>query len=273
MENDFALVGVKVDPDRCTHCGTCVMSCGMDVRHVGDHECINCAKCMDVCRQDAISLKAGKITLKAPEGGCADDKPDSSEKRAKAGRIAWGVALIVLAFALLWYNMLDKTGDAASVSGTDKIADQLEVQNSGNQPGEKLPDFTIECTDETQFHLADSRDKVTFINLWATYCGPCVKELPYFNDLAAAHEGDVEVLAVHSSLSKDDIAEYLSDKGWDNILFAKDTADKLVWDIVGGSSTIPQTIVLDRNGTVIYNHVGSVTPELLESLYSQASAE
>jgi thiol-disulfide isomerase/thioredoxin len=127
--------------------------------------------------------------------------------------------------------------------------------------------------DGTQFHLADSRGKVVFINLWATYCGPCVQELPYFNELAAAHSGDAEILAVHNSMSKDDIPAYLADRGWDKIHFALDTGDKLVWNIVGGSAAMPQTIVLDRDGKVIYNQVGSVTPELLESLYAKAASE
>ena len=271
MFNKLAPVGVKVDMDRCTHCGACALNCKMDVRHVGDHECINCVKCMAVCRQDAISFKAGKITLIAPSGGCADDKSDSQAKRERAGRIAWGIAIALLAFALLWYNVLDHTGDAADVSGTDKIADQL--QEGGNHPGDELPDFTITCTDGTQFHLDDNRGKVTFINLWATYCGPCVQELPHFNALAAAHEGDIEILAVHNSMSKDDIPAYLADKRWDKLHFALDTEDKLVWNIVGGSSAMPQTIVLDREGKVIYNQVGSVTPELLESLYAQAAGK
>ena len=68
-----------------------------------------------------------------------------------------------------------------------------------------------------------------------------------------------------------DIPAYLADKGWENIHFALDTKDKLVWNLVGGGPAMPQTIVLDRDGKVIYNQVGSVTPELLESLYSQAA--
>ncbi|MBQ3290755.1 MAG: redoxin family protein [Mogibacterium sp.] len=256
MFNKLAVIGARVDADRCTHCGACVMNCKMDVRHIGDHECINCAKCMDVCRQDAISLKAGKITLIAPSGGCADDKPDSAAKRAKGKRIAWTVALVVLALALLWYNIPDKSHSSA---------------NGGYAVGDELSDFTIECLDGESFHLGDTRGKVTFINLWATYCGPCVEELPHFNELAGEHKDDVAVLAVHSSMSKDDIPAYLADKGWDNIQFALDTKDDLVWNIVGGSSTMPQTIVLDRDGRVIYNQVGSVTPDLLAQLYEQAS--
>ena len=269
MFNKLAPVGVRVDMDLCTHCGACAMNCKMDVRRVGDRECINCAKCMDVCRQDAISFKAGRITLIAPAAGCAGDRPDSQAKRVRAGRAAWAAAIALLAFALLWYNVLDHTGDRTAAGGTDTM--ETHIQDGGNQPGDELPDFTVTCTDGTEFCLSDCRGKVVFINLWATYCGPCVKELPYFNEMAAAHSGDVEVLAVHSSMSKDDIPQYLSDRGWDDIRFALDTADDLVWNIVGGGAAMPQTIVLNREGKVIYNQAGSVTPELLESLYQQAS--
>ena len=261
MFNRLAVTGVKVDADRCTHCGACAMNCRMDVRHVGDRECINCAQCMDVCRQGAISMKAGRITLIAPEGGCADDRPDSEARRARGRRIAWGAAIAVLAFALVWFNVFDRSGDAAAVSGP-----AAQSYTAGNQ----LQDFTIECLDGSSFCLEDTRGRVVFINLWATYCGPCVGELPYFNDLAGEHPGDVVILAVHNSMSKDDIPAYLSDKGWDDLLFALDTKDKLVWNTVGGGTTMPQTVVLDRNGRVIYNEVGSVTPELLESLYEKA---
>ena len=107
--NRFNVVGVKVDESRCNHCGSCVRSCGMDVRHVGDHECINCGKCMEVCAQKAISIKAGSYTLKAPEGGCADDTERSEASRKHFAKIFWGVALGVLCAALLWFNFLDPT--------------------------------------------------------------------------------------------------------------------------------------------------------------------
>ena len=100
----FTVVGVQVDESRCNHCGACVRHCGMDVRHVGDHECIHCARCMDHCAQQAISLKAGKITLKAPE---ACGGPDARKKQRKRGRILWGAALIFLCCCLVWFNFLD----------------------------------------------------------------------------------------------------------------------------------------------------------------------
>ena len=278
-----AVVGVKVDATRCNHCGACVRSCGMDVRHVGDHECIHCAKCMDVCNQKAISLRAGGFTLKAPQGGCADDKPDSEAQRRRLGKIAWGVALAVLCAALLYYNFLDpnikkNTDTAADAAASEAVqapaaeTDWSSTAPEGHEVGQQLGDFTITCLDGSEFHLADYRGKPVFINLWATYCGPCVKELPYFSELYKAHEGDIAMLALHSDVVDDDPQEYLNEYGKDwTMPFAVENDDEKIWDGVGGTTAMPQTIVLNRHGEVIYNQRGSVTPEILETLYRQAA--
>ena len=112
---------------------------------------------------------------------------------------------------------------------------------------------------------------MTIINLWATYCTPCVQELEYFSELYKAHEDDIAMLAVHSSMVTDDPAAFAEGKGWEMPL-AVDTPDDMIWKIVGGSTTLPQTIVLDRNGVVIYNETRSVTSEMLQELYKKAGA-
>ena len=141
--NRFNVIGVKVDSGRCNGCGSCVRSCGMDVRHVGDHECINCAKCMAGCRQDAISFRAGKVTLIAPEGGCADDTPDAPAKRKRLGVIIWSVALAVLCFALVWFNWLDPSVEQEI--GRQQAAATAQVQQAAEPvAGETLPEETAE---------------------------------------------------------------------------------------------------------------------------------
>ena len=277
--NRFSLVGVRVDEDRCNGCGACVRNCGMDIRHVGDHECIHCASCVNTCPQAAISLKAGSAVLKPPARAMSEAEAGS---RRKKGRIAWGAALCVLCLALVWFNFLDPAvrAEAKTQAAPAAKAEQTAQSEQTEQPaaaigsdvGMQLEDFTITCLDGTEFSLADTRGKVVFINLWATYCTPCVQELPHFEALYMEHEGDIAMLAVHSSIVTDDPAEFLADKGW-TFPFAVDTDDDMLWGIVNGSSTLPQTIVLDRNGTVIYNQKGSITPEILDSLYAQAAGE
>ena len=136
--------------------------------------------------------------------------------------------------------------------------------------GQQLQDFTAECLDGSTFHLADTRGKIVYINLWATWCTPCKQELPYFNALAQEKE-DAVVLAIHSPFVTDDPAGYLADKDY-TFPFATDSEDERLFKIVHGSATLPQTVVLNRSGEVVYNKVGSVTKEVLEALYNEASA-
>ncbi|MBQ9010045.1 MAG: TlpA family protein disulfide reductase, partial [Clostridia bacterium] len=139
----------------------------------------------------------------------------------------------------------------------------------GHEVGQQLQDFTTECLDGSTFHLADTRGKVTMINLWATYCGPCVQELPHFSEFYKAHRDDVAMLAVHSSITEMDPKDYIADKDW-AMPIAVDSDDDKIWGIVNGSSTIPQTIVLNRKGEVVYNQIKSITPAELDALYEMA---
>ncbi len=301
--NRFNVIGVKVDDSRCTRCGACSRHCLMDVRQAGDRECIHCGKCVNVCSQGAISLKAGRITLMAPAAGCADDASGASAKRRRQGRILWGAALALLCAALVWFNFLDPAvrNDVQQPPAAVSPADTAETEVSpavsetpagteepltagvpaaygdvsaappGHEAGQLLSDFTLSCYDGSVFRLADARGKVVFINLWATYCTPCIQELPFFSTLYAAHPDDIAMIAVHSELVADDPAAFLA--GRDLAMpFATDS-DGSVNDIVGGTGTLPQTIVLNRLGEVVYNQIGSVTPELLAALYEEAGKQ
>ena len=316
--NRFSIVGVRVDPTRCIQCGACVRHCEMDIRGVGDHECISCGKCMAHCGTGAISIRAGKITLKGPEirgeEKVSETAPEAARKRKTLGRALWGAALAVLCFALLWFNVLDpsaaeragdeRSGEAGSIEARTDEASREAAGPAGTGPeasrpakeeragdtetpaeaeakwesdapigyevGQQLEDFTARCLDGSTFHLAEHRGKIVFINLWATWCTPCVQELPYFNALYQG-KGDVAVLAIHSPAVTDDPAAFLAGKGY-AFPFATEAEAERLFAIVHGGAVLPQTIVLNRSGEVVYNKVGSVTPETLEALYAAADA-
>ena len=61
----IAMLGVKLDKNKCTDCGLCVSACKMDIRKVGDHECIHCGECISVCPAKAISWKGSKLFVRA----------------------------------------------------------------------------------------------------------------------------------------------------------------------------------------------------------------
>ena len=173
--------------------------------------------------------------------------------------IALVVALVLLAAALVYFNVIDVPyAPAAPVTG-------WEV-------GEQLEDFTCDLLDGGVFHLADYRGQIVIINQWATYCTPCVAELPYFEALRQKHP-DVVILAVHHWLEAvPEAAPYLQQMGWEDwgVKFTVDTPEENILRKIHGDNTMPRTLVLDRQGRVVYNEQRSVTPEMLETLLSMA---
>ena len=67
--NRFALLRWTVDETSCTHCGSCVASCKMDVMKVSDRECIQCGACARVCEQGAIRFSLMELQRELRAGG------------------------------------------------------------------------------------------------------------------------------------------------------------------------------------------------------------
>ena len=182
-------------------------------------------------------------------------------------RMLTAALLALLAGALVFFNLPEtplRNGQETAV----QAAQEENRTQPGHEPGQYLPDFTLRCLDGTDFILSEHRGQTVFLNLWATWCGPCVKELPWFDGLLRDHAGEAAVLAVHSDLMTEDVAAFLS--GFDYALpFAVDITGE-VTALAGGSALLPQTLVINGRGEVIYNQAGSVTRELLEDLLKQA---
>ncbi len=247
-----SLLGVRVVPSDCTSCGRCVAHCPMDIRRVGDHECIACGLCVDVCPTGAIRWKGGRVTVR-PDG---TKNASRTAKCTGRGRriLAWAAALTVLAGALWFFN---------------RPAPEKDVP-VGMAVGERCADFTAPLYGPNggTFDLSETRGRVTVINFWATWCTPCVAELPHFQRLHEEMGNDAAVIALHSDLVTEDVAAYLSGKPY-TFPFGLD-ADGSVIRSLGGSTMLPMTVVLDGEGTIVYNAVGSLTYEELTALVQAA---
>lgn len=62
--NKISILGIKIDKSKCNHCQACVSKCKMDIKEVGDHECIQCGDCIDVCHSHAIDWKVIRKLVK-----------------------------------------------------------------------------------------------------------------------------------------------------------------------------------------------------------------
>ncbi len=264
----LALVGVQVDMTKCTDCGRCVAQCRMDIRHVGDHECIHCGECVPVCPTRAISWHAGKIVLHKNEVENVDKQNAVSKAQRTRSVVSWACALAVL-LGVMWYVNRPTQAPAEAEAPTPEVVEEVDVEDTtpvGAEVGMRAPDFTVPLYGEAggDFTLADTRGKPVIINFWATWCTPCCAELPHFQQLYDTYPQQFSLVAVHSNLVTDDVQAYLDAQGY-TIPFALDE-DGSVISSLGGSTMLPMTVVLDSSGKIVYNKVGSVTYEQLESL-------
>lgn len=127
----------------------------------------------------------------------------------------------------------------------------------GSLVGQQAPDFKAEVVSgDGPKSVKEANGKVTIIDFWATYCGPCKKSFPKYQALVEQFGGEVNVLAV----SVDEV-----DTGKDQITeFAKTTGVKfaVVWDKeqkavkLYSPPTMPTSFVIDKDGVVRYVHSG-----------------
>ena len=102
--------------------------------------------------------------------------------------------------------------------------------------------------------LSDFRGKTVFVNFWATWCAPCVKEMPQLIELAV-HEGDNFVLIALSvdanTLLVEEFIQKISKTALpDNVIFGMD-AEKTVSKDAFGTVLYPETYIIDTDGMII----------------------
>ncbi len=174
--------------------------------------------------------------------------------KQRTRRLLWTLALLLLAAVLLFVNLPERAS-----------------REEGAQVGQQLPDFSIRCVDGREFSLSAQRGKVVVLNLWATWCTPCVKELPHFDRLQKEQGEEVAVLALHSPPVTADVNEWLAGYSY-AIPFAVDE-DGSLSALLGASAVLPHTVILSPEGTVRYSQPGALSYEKLLELVAAAGSD
>jgi peroxiredoxin len=132
------------------------------------------------------------------------------------------------------------------------------------QPGQVAPDFTV-SDGSTSIHLANYRGKVVLLNFWATWCEPCVVELPSLLEL---HREQPAVLAVSIDEDPDAYSRFLLRRHVD-LITVRDPAQSAAK--LYHTEQWPETYVIDRKGIIRRKFIGAQdwsTPEIRAYLKS-----
>jgi thiol-disulfide isomerase/thioredoxin len=117
------------------------------------------------------------------------------------------------------------------------------------------PDFSLESLDGKTLRLSDLRGKAVLLNFWATWCGPCKIEMPWFVDLQKQYgsQGLQIVGVAMDDASKEDISKFAKEMGVNYpILIGKES----VGDQYGGVPALPESFLISRDGKIVDKIIG-----------------
>jgi thiol-disulfide isomerase/thioredoxin len=138
----------------------------------------------------------------------------------------------------------------ASATRTEEEEKKILLGTRTHRPA---PDFRVTTLGRKEIRLADLKGKVVVLNFWATWCGPCVAEMPYFEKAVEKYKGiaDVVFLAVSTDDNRAAVRPFVDKKGYRTVVAYDDGAAE-AFNVRG----IPATFIIDRGGVIQFQDLG-----------------
>lgn len=160
-------------------------------------------------------------------------------------------------------------------TGTEKqegAADQVDgvIEFKPGMPikeGVQAPDFTGELIDGTSITLSELQGKPVIINFWATWCGPCVKEMPAFERLKDDFGDKIGIIAVNCGDDAGTVKDFVEENGY---TFPVVLDEEYSISMLYPTNSIPYTVVVDAEGRVTHISTGALDADTMYERYKEA---
>jgi peroxiredoxin len=170
---------------------------------------------------------------------------------------------------IYYYNGVRRLSHFASLLVAGLLLFGLSGCYSGTRPpriGSNAPDFTVQDADRT-VALNQYRGQIVVLNFWATWCPPCVEEMPSLVEMQRRMKAKgVTVMAVSIDVDENAYKLFLKQHGVD-LLTVRDPKQKV--PVLYGTTGWPETFIIDRKGVMRRKFIGAVDwtePEITEFL-------
>ncbi|MBI2514360.1 MAG: TlpA family protein disulfide reductase [Opitutae bacterium] len=183
-------------------------------------------------------------------------------------RHAFSISLLAAAAVLAGCGKQTGSSTASVASGSAAGAASAVAKNALPVVG-KAPDFKLTTIDGKEITAASLKGKVVVVDFWATWCGPCVAEIPGYIELQKKYAKDGLVI-VGVSVDRGGAAKVkqFAEKNGMNYLVAMGD-DGALGEAFGGFDAIPTTFLIDRDGNIRHQKTGSMPHADYEALVKQ----
>lgn len=162
----------------------------------------------------------------------------------------------VLAIAMSFCMLMSLTSCISQSSDVEVIDEALRVE---------APDFNVLTTTGGEFRLGDHRGQVVVLNFWATWCGPCVREMPAFNQIVSNYGDSVVVCCVNVTEDFATVSEFKLSHQL-NFPVGVDSTGQIGHLYTSGS--IPFTVIIDKEGRIAQTFTGAADAQTQYEEYS-----
>ncbi|WP_077326456.1 redoxin domain-containing protein [Virgibacillus siamensis] len=182
-------------------------------------------------------------------------------------RNIFGILVLVILAGVMIAGFMNSKSDETSSSGENENDSQgagiVAPDQTGVEAGETAPDFELETLSGETFRLSDLRGKAVFLNFWASWCGPCKKEMPDMQQFHEKHKNDVEVIAVNltgSEMGVGKVRNYIDKFGYTYpIPLDKKSKVQEMYDV----TVVPTTYFIGPDGEVMESKRGPMTYDFM----------
>ncbi|MBD5096781.1 MAG: redoxin domain-containing protein [Lachnospiraceae bacterium] len=165
-----------------------------------------------------------------------------------------------------------KDTDRKTENDTQIRSDEVDSQEASSDDRVQIDNFEMTLLDGTKTSFEEYKGKKILLNFWATWCGPCVGEMPAFQKLSEEYPDELVILAVNCSEDKDTVQKFIDNNGY-TFPIVLDT-DGAIQTMFGGIYSIPVTVIIDADGYIVASHVGAADADTMYETYkSELSLE